>query len=271
MDIEEIEKSIIKKYRKELWSKFVKAVKKFELINEGDKVCCAISGGKDSLLTAKLVEELHKHSNVDFEVEYLSMDPGYDSYNRKLLEENLAYLNIDAHIYDSDIFEVSEKISGDYPCYMCARMRRGFLYAKAKELGCNKIALGHHMNDAIETTLMNIFYAGNFKTMKPKLKAQNFENIELIRPMYFIEEKDIIAWRDYAGLNALNCACTVTKKSESYTRKKIKNLIDDLKDDIPNLEKSILRSADNVNCDMVLGYTLNGKKHSFLEEFEQWY
>lgn len=271
MELVEIERSIIKKYRKELWSKFIKAVKKYELINEGDKVACAISGGKDSLLTAKLVEELHKHSNVNFEVEYICMDPGYDKENRDLLEKNLKYLNIPAKIFDSDVFEISEKISGDYPCYMCARMRRGFLYAKAKELGCNKVALGHHMNDAIETTLMNVLYAGNYKTMKPKLLAQNFDDMELIRPMYFIEEKDVIAWRDYVGLSALNCACTVTKKSESYTRKKIKNLIEDLKEDIPNVEKSILRSAENVNCDMVLGYKINGKKYSFMEEFEKWF
>src|SRR5699024_2021645 len=183
--------------------------------------------------------------------------------NRKLLEKNLAYLKIDGHIYSSDVFEVSEKISSSYPCYMCARMRRGSLYAKAKELGCNKIALGHHMNDVIETTLMNVLYAGNFKTMRPKLKAQNFDNMELIRPMYYIKEEDVIAWRDYIGLEALNCACTVTKKSESYTRLKVKNLIEDLSDDIENVEKSILRSAENVNCDMVLGYEINGVKHSF--------
>lgn len=269
MDIVEIERSIIKKYRKKLWSNFVKAIKEFKLINEGDKVAVAISGGKDSLLCAKLIEELYKHSNVNFEVEYICMDPGYDEENRKLLEKNLAYLKIDGHIYSSDVFEVSEKISDSYPCYMCARMRRGSLYAKAKELGCNKIALGHHMNDVIETTLMNVLYAGNFKTMKPKLKAQNFDNMELIRPMYYIKEEDVIAWRDYIGLEALNCACTVTKKSESYTRLKIKNLIEDLGHDIENVEKSILRSAENVNCDMVLGYEINGVKHSFLEEFEQ--
>ena len=268
MELVEIEKSIIKKYRKEIWSKFIKAVKDFKLINDGDKIAVAISGGKDSLLLAKLIEELHKHSKVKFDFECIAMDPGYDRENRKSLEKNMAYLNIDGKIFDSDIFKVTEKISGDYPCYMCARMRRGFLYAKAKELGCNKVALGHHMNDVIETTLMNVFYAGNFKTMKPKLKAQNFPEMQLLRPMYYIEEKDIIKWRDYIGLKALDCACKVTKKQESYTRKYIKELIEKISLDIPDLEKSILKSAENVNCDMVIAYKMNGKKHSFLEEFE---
>lgn len=269
MDIVEIERSIIKKYRKEIWSPFIKAVKEFSLINEGDKVAVAISGGKDSLLLAKLIEELHKHSKVEFDVEYICMDPGYDKENRDQLEKNLAYLKIPATIYDSQVFEVAETITkGDYPCYMCARMRRGFLYAKAKELGCNKVALGHHMNDVIETTMMNVLYAGNFKTMKPKLVAKNFDNMELIRPLYYAHEDDIKSWRDYVDLVALNCACTVTKSSESYTRKKVKELIRDLKKDNPDVEKSILRSAENVNCDMVLGYQIAGEKHSFMEEFE---
>lgn len=269
MELLEIEKSLIKKYRKEIWSPFIKAIKEFSLINEGDKVAVAISGGKDSLILSKLIEELHKHSKVKFDVAYISMDPGYDNENRELLEENIKYLNIDATIYDSEVFEVAETITkGAYPCYMCARMRRGFLYNKAKELGCNKLALGHHMNDAIETTMMNVLYAGNFKTMKPKLIAQNFEGMELIRPLYYLHEDDIKRWRDYVGLKALNCACTVTKSSESYTRKKIKELIADLKKDNPEVEKSILRSAENVNCDMVLGYQVKGEKHSFLEEFE---
>ncbi len=269
MDIVEIERSIIKKYRKEIWSPFIKAVKEFSLINEGDKVAVAISGGKDSLLLAKLIEELHKHSKVKFDVEYICMDPGYDKENRDQLEKNLAYLKIPANIYDSQVFEVAETITkGDYPCYMCARMRRGFLYAKAKELGCNKVALGHHMNDVIETTMMNVLYAGNFKTMKPKLVAQNFDDMQLIRPLYYAHEDDIKRWRDYVDLVALNCACTVTKSNESYTRKKVKELISDLKKDNPDVEKSILRSAENVNCDMVLGYQIGGEKHSFMEEFE---
>ena len=269
MEIVEIERSIIKKYRKEIWSPFIKAIKEFDLIKDGDKVAVAMSGGKDSLLLAKVVEELHKHSKVDFDVAYISMDPGYDKINRDQLEKNLDYLHIDGQIFDTDVFDIAESVSkGDYPCYMCARMRRGSLYSKAQELGCNKIALGHHINDVIETIMLNILYAGNFKTMKPRLKAQNFDNMELIRPFYYIREEDIIKWRDYVGLNALNCACTVTKSQEAYTRKMIKNMIAEMKKQNPDVEKSILRSAENVNCDMVIGYQLNGEKHSFLEEFD---
>lgn len=268
MEIVDIERSIIKKFRKEIWSPFIKAIKEFELISEGDKVAVAISGGKDSLLLAKAIEELQKHGPVDFEAVYISMDPGYDKANRAQLEKNLAYLGIDGEIFDTDVFEIAETITkGDYPCYMCARMRRGSLYAKAQELGCNKIALGHHMNDVIETIMLNVLWAGNYKTMKPRLKAQNFEDMELIRPFYYLKEEDIIKWRDYVDLYALNCACTVTKSSESYTRKQIKNLIADLKKDNPEVEMSILRSAENVNCDMVIGYQIDGEKHSFMEEF----
>lgn len=268
-DIVEIEKSLIKKYRKKLWGPFVRALKEFELINEGDKVGVAISGGKDSLILAKLIEELHRHSSIKFDVEYLCMDPGYDKENLELLKHNLSYLKIPAGIYDSTVFHVSEKLAdGGNPCYMCARMRRGFLYAKAKELGCNKLALGHHLNDVIETILMNVLYAGNFKTMKPKLAAQNFDDMFLIRPLYYIREEDIISWRDFADLHALDCACTVTKSTKSHTRENVKNLIADLRKTVPNVEMSILRSAENVNCDMVIGYQLDGKKHSFMEEFK---
>ena len=269
MEIKEIERSIIKKYRKEIWSPFIRAIKEFKLINDNDKIAVAISGGKDSLLLAKVIEELHKHSKVNFDVVYICMDPGYNKENRDKLEENLKYLHIDGKIYQTDIFEISEQITkGAYPCYMCARMRRGSLYAKAKELGANKIALGHHMNDIIETTMLNVLYAGNFKTMKPKLKAQNFSDMELIRPFYYVREEDIIKWRDYVGLTALNCACSVTKSQESYTRKMIKNMISQMKEVNPDVEKSILKSAENVNCDMVIGYQLKGVKHSFMEEFD---
>ena len=272
MEIKEIERSIIKKYRKEIWSPFIRAIKEFKLINDNDKIAVAISGGKDSLLLAKVIEELHKHSKVKFDVVYICMDPGYNKENRDKLEENLKYLHIDGKIYQTDIFEISEHITkGAYPCYMCARMRRGSLYAKAKELGANKIALGHHMNDVIETTMLNVLYAGNFKTMKPKLKAQNFSDMELIRPFYYVREEDIIKWRDYVGLTALNCACSVTKSQEAYTRKMIKNMISQMKEVNPDVEKSILKSAENVNCDMVIGYKLKGVKHSFMEEFDDWF
>lgn len=267
--IKEIEKSLIKKYRKELWSPFIKAVKEFNLIEEGDRVGVAISGGKDSLVLAKLIEELRKHSPVNFDVEYLCMNPGYDEENLDQLKKNLAYLGIPAKIYDSKVFDISESLAdGGNPCYLCARMRRGFLYAKAKELGCNKLALGHHLNDVIETVMINVLYAGNYKTMKPKLTAQNFEDMLLIRPLYYLREEDIIRWRDFAELKALDCACTVTKSSESHTRKKVKELIAEIRKDNPNVEMSILRSSENVNCDMVLAYLVKGKKHSFMEEFE---
>ena len=269
MELVDIERSIIKKYRKQIWSPFIKAIKEFELINDGDKVAVAISGGKDSLLLAKVIEELNKHSKVKFDVAYISMDPGYDPRNRQQLEKNLDYLGIDGQIFDTEVFKIAEEVSeGKYPCYMCARMRRGFLYAKAKELGCNKLALGHHLNDVIETIMINVLYAGNYKTMKPKLTAQNFDDMLLIRPLYYMREEDIIRWRDFAELKALDCACTVTKSTESHTRAKVKDLIADLKKDNPNVEMSILRSSENVNCDMVLAYQVNGEKHTFMEEFE---
>ena len=268
-DIKEIEKSLIKKYRKEIWSPFIKAIKEFELISEGDVVGVAISGGKDSLILAKLIEELHKHGPVNFDVKYICMDPGYDQENLDLLKHNLEYLQIPAGIYDSKVFDISETLAdGGNPCYLCARMRRGFLYAKAKDLGCNKLALGHHMNDVIETIMMNVLYAGNFKTMKPRLTAQNFDDMDLIRPLYYLKEEDIIRWRDFAGLSALDCACTVTKSTSSHTRAEIKKLIAEIKKDNPEVEKSILRSAENVNCDMVLGFQIRGEKHSFMEEFK---
>ncbi|MCI5838950.1 MAG: tRNA 2-thiocytidine(32) synthetase TtcA [Peptoniphilaceae bacterium] len=269
IEIKEIERSIIKKYRKELRSPFIRSVCEYELANDNDKIAVAISGGKDSLLLAKLMQELHRHSKYKFELEFICMDPGYEKVFRKKLEENLKLLEIPAHIFDSEVFAISEKISGDYPCYMCARMRRGNLYAKAKELGCNKIALGHHFNDVIETTMMNVLFSGNFKTMKPKLKAQNFKGMQLIRPLYKVHEEDIIKRRDYIGLNALNCACSVTKKKEGYTRLKVKNLIKELKKEIPDVDKSIFKSAENVNCDMVLGFSEHGVKKSFLDEFKK--
>ena len=237
MELIDIERSIIKKYRKQIWAPFIKAIKEFELINDGDKVAVAISGGKDSLLLAKVIEELHKHSKVKFDVAYISMDPGYDPRNRQQLEKNLDYLGIDGQIFDTEVFKIAEEVSeGKYPCYMCARMRRGSLYSKAEELGCNKIALGHHMNDVIETIMLNVLYAGKFNTMKPKLKAQNFEGMELIRPFYYVKEEDIIKWRDYIELFALNCACTVTKSQEAYTRKMIKQMIAQMKDLILKLK-----------------------------------
>jgi len=265
----DIERSIIKKYRKQLWSKFIKAIKDYQLIQDGDRIAVAISGGKDSLLMAKLFQELHRHGNANFELEFIAMDPGYHPDIRKLLEENCQYLNIPVKIFESGIFEVADRIAGDYPCYMCARMRRGALYGKAKELGCNKLALGHHFNDVIETTMLNLLCAGNFKTMMPKLKSQNYEGIELIRPMYLIEEEYIKRFINYSGIWPLNCACMVAAKKIGNKRYEIKELIEELKKKFVNVDISIFRAAENVNMDCILGWIKDDKKYSFLDEYDE--
>jgi len=265
--LREIERSIIKTYRKNIWSKFIKAIKEYELIEDGDKIAVAISGGKDSLLMAKLFQELYRNGNRNFELEFIAMDPGYHPEIRKLLEENCSYLEIPVHIYESDVFQVADRIASDYPCYMCARMRRGSLYSKAKELGCNKLALGHHFNDVIETTMLNILCAGNFKTMLPKLKAQNFEGLELIRPLYLIEEKYIQRFIQNAGIWPLNCACMVAAKRIGNKRYEIKDLIEKLKENYVNVDINIFRAAENVNLNGILGWEKDGEKHSFLDEY----
>lgn len=265
--LREIERSIIKTYRKNIWSKFIKAIKEYELIEDGDKIAVAISGGKDSLLMAKLFQELYRNGNRNFELEFIAMDPGYHPEIRKLLEENCSYLEIPVHIYESDVFQVADRIASDYPCYMCARMRRGSLYSKAKELGCNKLALGHHFNDVIETTMLNILCAGNFKTMLPKLKAQNFEGLELIRPLYLIEEKYIQRFIQNVGIWPLNCACMVAAKRIGNKRYEIKDLIEKLKENYVNVDINIFRAAENVNLNGILGWEKDGEKHSFLDEY----
>ncbi len=265
--LDEIERSLIKSYRKHIWSKFIKAIKEYELINEGDVVASAISGGKDSLILAKLLQEIQKHGPVKFDLEFIAMDPGYAEENRTRLEENCDYLGIPVKIFDTDIFKVADKISGDNPCYMCARMRRGALYSQAQKLGCNKLALGHHFNDVIETTMLNVLRAGCFKTMMPKLKSDNFENMEIIRPLYLVKEEYIIRWINNTGLQALDCACAVAAKKTGSTRADIKELIEKLNKEHVNLDISIFRAAENVNLDMVLGYEKNKEKHNFLEDY----
>lgn len=267
--LEEIERSIITRYRKHIWSKFIKAIKDFKLIEDGDRIAVAISGGKDSLLMAKLFQELHRHGHANFEVEFIAMDPGYHPDIRKLLIDNCNYLNIPVHIFETDIFQVAGKIADDYPCYMCARMRRGALYRKAKELGCNKLALGHHFNDVIETTLLNLLCAGNFKTMMPKLKSQNYEGIELIRPLYYIEEQHIIRFINYSGIWPLNCACMVAAKKIGNKRYEIKALIEQLKKTFVNVDISIFRAAQNVNMDCILGWIKDDKRYSFLDFYDE--
>lgn len=261
----EIERSIIKRYRKHIWSKFIKAIKEYQLIQEGDKIAVAISGGKDSLLMAKLFQELQKHGNSDFQLEFIAMDPGYHPDIRELLIENCKYLNIPIHIFESGIFEITNRIAEDYPCYMCARMRRGALYGKAQELGCNKLALGHHFNDVIETTLLNLLCSGNFKTMMPKLRSQNHEGIQLIRPLYYIEEEYIKRFIQYSGIWPLNCACMVAAKKIGSKREEIKELIEELKKNFTNVDMSIFRAAENVNINAILGWEKDGEKYSFLE------
>jgi len=267
--LDEIERSIIKKYRKYIWTKFIKAIKDYELIKDSDKIAVAISGGKDSLLMAKLFQELKKYSQVNFETRYIVMDPGYHKDVRKLLEENLEYLNIDASIFSSDIFPVVDKIASDYPCYMCARMRRGFLYKIAQDLSCNKLALGHHFNDVIETTLLNVLYSGNFKTMLPKVKAENFKNMELIRPLYYIEEKYILRFINNAGIWPLNCACMISASRTGNKRYEIKELIANLKKSFDDVDKSIFKAAENVNINSILGFTKNNEKYSFLNFYDE--
>lgn len=265
----DIERNLIKTYRKPIWAKFVKAIKDYNLVETGDKIAVAISGGKDSLIMAKLFQELQRHGNVNFELEYIAMDPGYHKNIKELLIDNCKYLNISVKIFESRVFDIVDKIAQDYPCYMCAKMRRGALYAKAQELGCNKLALGHHLNDVIETTMLNIFYSGNFKTMLPKLKAQNFEKMELIRPLYYIEEEHIENFTQDCGIWPLNCACMVAAKKIGNKRNEIKDLVKELKKSFSGVDKSIFRAAQNVNMNSILGWKKDGKKYSYLDIYDE--
>jgi tRNA(Ile)-lysidine synthase TilS/MesJ len=265
----EIERSIIKKYRKYLWSKFIKAIKEFDLIKDGDKIAVAVSGGKDSMLMAKLFQELRRNGNANFELKFIAMDPGYHPDIKKLLIDNCKYLNIPIDLFESDIFKITDKIAKDYPCYMCARMRRGALYRRASELGCNKLALGHHFNDVIETIMLNVLCSGNFKTMLPKLKSRNYEGMELIRPMYYIEEKYIKRFIQNSGIWPLNCACMVAAKRTGNKRYEIKELIEHLKENYKNADISIFKAAQNVNMDCILGWKKGEKKYSYLDFYDE--
>ena len=271
-EYKEIERSIIKKFRKTIWSKFVKSVKEYELINENDNIMVCISGGKDSFLLAKCIQELKRHSNVRFDVKYVVMNPGYKKENVDKIIDNAKRLNIDIEMFSSDIFEVVSKFNPKDACYMCAKMRRGFLYSKASELGCNKIALGHHFDDVIETTLLSMFYGSEIKTMMPKLHSDNFVGLELIRPLYLVKEQDIIAWLKYNNLTFINCACQFTEKVHNKEveskRKEIKELINNLKKVNPNIDYNIFRALDNVNLNCVLGTKKDKVYHSFLDEYD---
>ncbi|WP_081777878.1 ATP-binding protein [Butyrivibrio sp. LB2008] len=268
------EMSIRKKYHKQLFSRFAKACKTYKLINEGDHIAVCISGGKDSMLMAKLFQEIQTHRQVKFDVTFLVMDPGYNKENRQLIESNAKALGIPITIFESNIFDSVDNIEKS-PCYICARMRRGFLYSKAKELGCNKIALGHHYDDVIETILMGMLQGGQIQTMMPKLHSTNFEGMELIRPMYFIRESDICAWRDYNELHFLQCACHFTETcstchtdgTTSSKRLETKKLIERLKKDNPFVESNIFRSVENVQLNTIIEYKKDGVRHNFLDEY----
>lgn len=270
----DIELSIRKKFHKTLFSRFTKAIKNYELIQPKDRIAVCISGGKDSMLMAKLFQELQKHRQIPFELVFLVMDPGYVKENRLLIESNSHIMNIPITIFDSDIFDTVYDIEKS-PCYLCARMRRGHLYSKAKEHGCNKIALGHHYDDVIETILMGMLYGAQVQTMMPKLHSTNFEGMELIRPMYLIREKDIEHWRDYNNLSFLQCACHFTEtcstsaddSNTASKRMEIKKLIAELKKSNPYIEGNIFKSVENVNVDTVIAYKKHGTKHHFLDEY----
>lgn len=266
-----VERSIIKTYRKRIWNPFLIALKNYKLVNAGDKIAVCISGGKDSMLMAKLLQELHKYSEVPFELVYLVMDPGYNAENRKKIEDNARLLHIPITVFETNIFTVADKTDKS-PCYLCARMRRGHLYKKAQDLGCNKIALGHHFNDVIETTLLGMFYGSQIQSMPPKLHSTNFKGMELIRPMYCIHEDAIIAWQKFNGLEFIQCACRFTENCENGTgdskRQEIKQLIKELKKTNPNIEKSIFNSIHSVCLDTMVGYKSNGVEHSFLDDYE---
>ena len=268
------ERSLIKTYRKTLWNPFIAAVKRYELVSPGDHIAVCISGGKDSVVLAKLMQELQKHTEQPFELTFLVMDPGYNPANRRLIEENAEKLGIPITVFESDIFDVTVKVDKN-PCYLCARMRRGCLYAKAQELGCNKIALGHHFSDVVETTVLGLFYGGQVQAMPPKLHSKNFPGMELIRPLYCVHEDAIIAWKNYNDLHFLQCACRFTEARDASgdgigesKRQEIKFLLRELKKTNPNIEKSIFQGLHGVQLDTFPGFKYRGQAHSFLEFYD---
>ena len=280
-----IERSIIKQFRREIWRPFVKGLQDYEMIKDGDKVAVCISGGKDSMLLAKCLQQLKRQSRTDFELEFIVMDPGYNPDNRKLIEDNAALMNIPVRIFDSDIFDIVVDVEQS-PCYLCARMRRGYLYAHARELGCNKIALGHHFDDVIETILMGILYGGQINTMMPKLHSTNFQGMELIRPLYYVKEEDILDWKDYNSLHFLQCACRFTERIakeqaargmageaadivHTSKRQEMKELIRSLRKTSPFIDANIMKSVENINLDACLGYVKDGVRRHFMDEYDE--
>lgn len=269
---QEIERSIIKKYRKAIWNRFIGALKDYRMLSAGDTVAVCISGGKDSMLLAKCMQELERHgSEVPFQTKFLVMDPGYTAENRRKIEENADLLGIPVQFFDAPIFRVVDKQTSGSPCYLCARMRRGYLYQYAARLGCNKIALGHHFDDVIETVLMSMLYGAEMRTMMPRIHSKNFPGMELIRPLYLVREADILSWQRYHHLEFLRCACRMTEGLETETvdskRQEVKRLIVDLRRKNPQVDINIFRSAEKVNLETVLGYRKGDEVHTFLEDF----
>lgn len=270
---QEIERSIIKKFRKPIWNRFIKGIKEYKLINEGDKIAVCISGGKDSMLMAKCMQHLQKYSDVPFDVEYLVMNPGYNEINKQKIIENAKILDIPIKMFETQIFDVVADIE-DSPCYLCARMRRGYLYSNAKALGCNKIALGHHFDDVIETILMGMLYGGQVQTMMPKLHSSNFEGMELIRPLYMVKEEDVISWKNYNDLQFIQCACRFTESCTmcdngggGSKRQEMKSLIKSFRKINPNIENNIFRSVENVNLETIISYHKGDERHHFLDDY----
>lgn len=272
---QEIERSIIKRYRKPIWRKFIEGIKEYELIEEGDKIAVCISGGKDSMLLAKCMQEIQRHGQIYFDLEFIVMDPGYNPLNREKIIENSKIMNIPINIFNTEIFDTVVNIENN-PCYLCARMRRGYLYKKAQSLGCNKIALGHHFDDVIETILMSILYGGQFTTMMPKLKSTNHPGMVLIRPLYYVKEKDIINWMEYNDLHFIQCACRFTENISNASnaadvskRQEMKQLINQFRETSDIIEMNIFKSMYNVNLNTIISYQENGQNHHFLDRFHE--
>ena len=271
---QEIERSIVKKFKKDIWRNFTKAINEYQMIQDGDKIAVCISGGKDSMLMAKLFQELKRHGRNNFDVVFLVMNPGYNDLNYQMILENAKILEVPITVFETQIFDTVVDIE-DSPCYLCARMRRGYLYSKAQEMGCNKIALGHHFDDVIETIVMGMMYGGQVETMMPKLHSTNFPGMELIRPLYLVRERDIIHWCDYNNLKFIRCACKFTERSEAAKddkeqiskRKEVKNLIAAIEKDNPYVPMNIFRSVENVNLSTIIAYKSDGVKHHFLEKY----
>ena len=270
-DAQKIERSITKTYRDTVWNPFIRALKQYELLHKGDKVAVCISGGKDSMLLAKLMQMLQRYSDFPFGLEFLVMDPGYNAENRKKIEENARILEIPITVFETNIFDVADKAE-KYPCYLCAKMRRGHLYKKAQEMGCNKIALGHHFDDVIGTTLIGMFYGGQLQAMIPKLKSKNFPGMELIRPMYMVHEEDILTWKEANNLEFIQCACRFTENDavqHDSKRQEIKQLIRSLREDNPNIECNIFASIHMLQLDMMVSWKYKGKEYSFLDRYDE--